>query len=677
MTTTNTRPLAPEDILRIRTIDDAQISPDGRLVAYVVKRSILSDTENRYASDILLVEAGGGTPRHLTAGDSRDGSPRWLPDGNRLVFISDRSGTAQLYLLDLRGGEPRKVTSFGRGVSSPVVSPLGRRVAVLSSEGYGMPDRELDAPGGTIRHVKRLQYRFDEAQYIDDRFGQVWVVDLETGDAARVTGADASAGVPAWSPDGGRIAFASNRQDEANVSFRSQLYVVDAGNALVDGETDDAVAVSGGSAIAAGPAWSPDGTSIAFVGRRPEARAGGNAEVYLTSPDGSGDLRCLTEGIDRSPATGSFSDTWSPRDHTPLIWTPDGGVLFTASDMGRVNIFRAAAGGSGIEKLVEGDRTIGYVSQARDGRLAFAAATFANPCDLYTCAADGGEEQRLTELNGALLGQVAIQQPEYRPFTAFDDRFEVDAWLIRPAGYDPAKRYPLVQIIHGGPHSIFGHTFFFDMQQWAGAGWNVLFVNPRASQGYGEAFATANLGDWGGADWREQEQALDLAIESGGVDAERLAVTGLSYGGFMTNWIVGQTDRYKVAVSENSICNLVSFFTTSDIGWYWLEPEMEKPVWENLGWYMEHSPLHYVREMKTPMLFLQAETDWRCPVEQGEQLYTALRARGVPAEMVRFPGESHVQLSIGKPRTRLVRRQVTMGWLRKYLENGEGAETEQ
>ncbi len=663
------RPLTPDDILHIRTIDDAQISPDGRLVAYVVKRSILTDAENRYASDIWLVETAGGTPRHLTAGDNRDTSPRWLPDGDRLAFISDRGGAPQLYLLDLRGSEPRKVTSFQRGVSSPVVSPLGRRVAVLSSEGHGLIDRELNAPGGVIRHVKRLQYRFDEAGYIDDRFSQVWVVDLETGDAARVTGADASAGIPAWSPDGSRIAFASNRQDEANTMFRSQLYVVDAEQSLKSGETDGATSISEGSAIAAGPAWSPDGTSIAFIGRRPEARAGGNAGIFLARPDETARLRCLTEGFDRSPATGSYSDTWSPRDHTPLLWTADGNsVLFTASDMGRVNVFRSAADGSGVTTAIEGDRTVGYVSQARDGRLAFVAATFTNPCDIHTCAGDGSEEQRLTELNGALLRQIAIQQPEYRPFTSFDDRFEVDAWLIRPAGYDPARRYPLVQIIHGGPHSIFGHTFFFDMQQWAGAGCNVLFVNPRASQGYGDEFATANIGDWGGADWQEQEQALDMAIENGGVDADRLAVTGLSYGGFMTNWIVGQTDRYKVAVSENSICNLVSFFTTSDIGWYWLEPEMEKPVWENMGWYMEHSPLHYVQHMKTPVLFLQAETDWRCPIEQGEQLYTALRARGVPAEMVRFPGESHGQLAQGKPRTRLVRRQVTWDWMKGYLE---------
>jgi dipeptidyl aminopeptidase/acylaminoacyl peptidase len=384
---------------------------------------------------------------------------------------------------------------------------------------------------------------------------------------------------------------------------------------------------------------------------------------------GGQEARQLTGRFDRSPGTGLFSDTWSTLDAPPThFWAPDGErVYFTACDRGRVGLFRTGGPG-GADLVVGGERALAFVSPSAAGdRFAYAAGDFTNPCDLYTCGADGSDERRLTFLNEARLGELAIGPPEPMPFASFDGDFQVDAWLIRPADYEVDQRYPLIQIIHGGPHSIFGHVFFFDMQLWASRGWNVLFINPRASQGYGEAFATGNRGDWGGGDWREQEMALDLAIARGGVDPDRLAVTGLSYGGFMTNWIIGHSTRYRAAVSENGIANLVSFFTTSDIGWYWLEGELRENVWANLDYYMARSPISYVARMQTPTLLLQAESDWRCPIEQGEQLYTALRARGVPCEMVRFPGESHAFLSTGKPEARLQRRRHTLRWFDRYL----------
>jgi len=661
--TTGTRPLVAEDVVRFKIVDDAQISPDGTTVAYVVRHSILD--ENRYASAIYTIATDGGEPRQLTTGETRDSSPRWSPDGRTLAFVSDRNGASQVYLLDMQGGEARQLTTLGRGASSPSWSPDGTKIAFLSSEGYGIDDETRNKPGSFIRHIKRLDYRFNEADYIDDRFSQVWIVDVTYGAPNQLTAGDTSVGAFTWSPDGETVAFTANRIDRSG--FLSQLYVIATGAAGSTGDTDGARRISEASEVAVGPAWSPDGERIAFIGRRPGARAGANGDIYVVAPDGE-ELQSITEGFDRSPATGSFGDTWSPRDHTPLAWSADGsGVTFTASDKGQVNVYRAGTN-SDITKVAGGERSISIVSRSVDGgRLAFVAGSFMNPCDVFTCRADGSDERQLTHVNAELLDELAIQTPEHMLYESFDGEYQLDAWIIRPVGVEAETKAPLVQIIHGGPHSIFGHTFFFDLQLWASQGWNVLFMNPRASQGYGEAFATGALADWGGVDWREQEQALDLAIERGGVDPERLAVTGLSYGGFMTNWIVGHSERYKVAVSENGICNLVSFFTTSDIGWYWLEHEMERTVWDNLDWYMQASPISYVEKMNTPMLLLQAESDYRCPIEQGEQLFTALLARGVPTEMVRFPGESHGQLSAGKPETRLVRRQVTLDWFKRFL----------
>lgn len=661
-----TRALQPEDLFAIAIITDSQISPDGSQIAYSVKRA--RPDENDYSSAIWLAATDGKSePRQITAGSHRDTSPRWSPDGQQLAYLSDRSGATQIYVIDLGGGEPRQVTDLERGVNSLVWSPNGNQIAFTSSQGYGVDDDVRARKGGFIRHLTRLDYRFDVAGYLDERFQHVWIVDVEGGTPRQISAGEQNDLSPSWSPDGSRIAFVSNREGQENPTFRSQLYVIDASAAPTD-DGDGALKVSDGTRAVHEPRWSPGGDSIACVGMREGAPAGGNADIYLLDPSGDNPAKPLTSDWDRSPGTATYSDTWGNGDPATLFWSDAGDALYcTANDQGRVSLFRVTLDGA-VKPIINGDRTIAFTSASESaGLLAYVAGDFTNPCDLYVSALDGSDERRLTALNDDFLSGVAIQQPEHLPFESFDGRFTVDAWLIRPVGYDESENCPLVQIIHGGPHSIFGHVFFFDMQLWASQGWNVLFVNPRATQGYGEEFATCNLGDWGGADWKEQEQALDLAITQGGIDPDRLAVTGLSYGGFMTNWIIGHSNRYTVAVSENSLSNLVSFYTTSDIGWYWLEPEMGPEVWSNLDFYMERSPISYVEQIETPTLLLQAVTDYRCPIEQGEQFYRALLARGVPTEMLRFPGESHGFLRTGTPENRLERRKHTLRWFNEYL----------
>jgi dipeptidyl aminopeptidase/acylaminoacyl peptidase len=666
MAQSNDHQISPGKLLELRIPTYAQISPDGRQIAFAVQEAILDD--NRYRSAIWLVDTETGSSKRFTAGNAQDSDPRWSPDGSTMAFVSDRSGTPQIHLIDRSGGESRQLTSLERGASAPVWSPDGARIAFVSTEGNGVDDAGRTRPGGMIRHITRKRYRFDVTGYIDDRFPHIWYVNVETGEAQQVTTGEFPDSSPAWSPDGNRIAFTSNRENEIPEGHTSQLYLVNVpepGTPLT--ENDGAQKISTGAEMHTSPRWSPGGELIAFIGRRSGARAGANTDIFIVSADGSGSDSRLTAQFDRGVGLGNYSDTFD--SGTPAIfWSSDGNsIRFSANDKGRVGLFETDLNGT-VRQIVGGDRTATQFSQSSDGsHIGFLASTFTDPGNVFTCTGNGDNEQQLTRLNADLLNGMPIQQPEHMPFRSFDDRFEVDAWLIRPAGFDPDKKYPLVQIIHGGPHSVFGHTFFFDMQQWASHGWNVLFMNPRATQSYGEVFANSCIGDWGGADWKEQEQALDLAIERGGVDPNRLAVTGLSYGGFMTCWIVGKTDRYRVAVSENPVINLVSFMFTSDIGWAWLEKEMEKPFWDNLDWYMKASPISYVPEVKTPVLMLQSETDWRCPIEQGEQFYQALQHQGVDTEMVRFPGESHGALRSGKPESRLSRRQHTLRWLQKYL----------
>ncbi len=527
---TATRRLEPDDLLRLGVITDAQIAPDGTQIAYTVKTAHLES--NDYRSAIYLIPTAGGEATQLTDGLARDTLPRWSPDGTEIAFLSDRNGSAQIYILASAGGEVHRLTDLSHGVTGLAWSPRGDRLAATSAAGSDGGDAIVEWPGGPIRHIDRLRYRFDVAGYTDGRSQQVWIVPLH--DAAwQLTRGQGNVEAPAWSPDGTQLAFVTNREDDVDLNFKSHLYTI-----AVPAVPSDATGDDGARALdrtvrnVGGPVWSPDGARIAYVGLRADAPTGGNNSIFTVAAAG-GTPENVTGGWDRSPGLGIFSDTWSAG--AALYWSPDGAaLLFTAPDQGRLSLFRAAGGQ--VETVLGGDRTIGFVSASADGaQLTFVAGTMTNPCDLYTAASDGSGERCLTALNAAVLDGLPVVKPEPLPFTAFDGRFQVDAWLLRPVGYQEGQTYPLVHIIHGGPHSIFGHAFFFDMQLWANRGWNVLFVNPRATQGYGEAFATANLGDWGGADWREQEAALDLAIARGGVDTERLAVTGLSYGGFMTN----------------------------------------------------------------------------------------------------------------------------------------------
>lgn len=661
------RALKTEDLFSIDVITSSQISPDGSKVAYSIKHA--RPDKNDYSSAIWVLNSdGSGDPRQLTAGEHRDTSPRWSPDGLTLAFLSDRTGVNQIYALEISGGEPRQITELERGASSFEWSPGCDEIVFLSSEGNGVDDETRKQEGGFIRHITRLDYRFDVEGYRDGRFEHVWIVNVESGNARQITAGDYNDLMPSWSPDSRSIAFVSNRTGQQNPGFHSQLHIVPA-DATVSDNSDQSTAVDGPYRSASAPTWSPDGKRIAFIGRPDAARAGENSNIFIADLSGEPTVSNLTLDWDRSPGISNYSDTWGSSDPETLIWSPEGDAIYTtANDQARVSIFRISTADGTAERIVDGDRTIGFVTISfKQNKMAFAAGDFTNPCDLYIADLDGKHETRLTEINAEVLSGLAIQQPEHLPFESFDGRFTVDAWLIRPVDYEEGKQYPLVQNIHGGPHSVFGHVFFFDMQLWASQGWNVLFVNPRATQGYGSEFGSANIADWGGADGKEQEQALDLAIERGGVDPERLAVTGLSYGGFMTNWIIGHSKRYKVAVSENSICNFFTFFTTSDIGWYWLEYEMEKPFWDNVDWYTQASPLTYIKDIETPTLFLQAETDYRCPIVEGEQIYNAMLNRGVPTEMVRFPGESHAMLISGTPETRLQRREHTLRWFNEYL----------
>jgi len=649
------RGMVPEDLTRIQFVTDPQISPDGRRIAFVV--TSLSEERDEYLANIWIVDTTGGTPRRFTAGPRRDIEPRWSPDGTRLAFLSERApkDKLQLYVMPADGGEPTKLTALENGVGSLAWSPDGLRLACVSAVGgQREPDSEEDKrKSRPARVITSVKYRFNGEGFTYDRRPHVFVVATDGSAPVQISDGDFIDADPTWSPDGGSIVFTSARHPERDDDDASDLWRVDAKGGIPQRLT----ATTGPVML---PAFSPDGRSIAYLARPAKNAYGRNVRLYSVPSDGAAGATCLTSALDRS--CGAL--------HVRPLWSPDGrSIVVAAEDHGDVGLWRAAASGTEPPaRIVGAVRSINGFSASADGRLlAFAASSPTAPAEIFTCRADGGDERRLSELNRAWTDSVALSAPERFRFTRAG--FELDVWVMRPAGFLAGQRYPTLVNIHGGPHAQYGHNFFDEFQVYAGAGYAVVYANPRGSQGYGEAFTQAVVGDWGGGDYADVMGALDEAMARYPfIDPDRLGVLGGSYGGFLTSWIVGHSKRFKAACSERAVNCQYTMFGTSDIGHSFNVVELGGPMpWEDMARYIERSPLTYAKDVVTPLLIIHSEDDLRCPIEQGEQLFVALKKLRREVRFIRFPGENHEMSRSGKPRHRLERFRHILDWFGAYL----------
>lgn len=669
------RRFAVEDMLRWKVAGAPDLSPDGSWV--VCPLTVADETTNGYETQLWLVAASstaGATtppaPRRLTTARSRDAGPRWSPDGSRIAFVSDRGGTKQIWVIPVDGGEARPLTSGSLSPADLAWSPDSKWVAFV-----GKPE-PADPPSGTgrrepsdVRVISRLHYKQDGEGFWDGRWRQVFIAPASGGAVRQVTQGDYDHLTPAWSPDGVFLAYTGNASPDADLVEAADVWIVPA----TDG-TAVPRRLTRTVGPAESPAWSPDGTQVAYIGHDNEFGGATLPQIWVV-PAGGGEPTCVTRGYEGSIGRHMSGDVRSLPGSGGLTWAPDGTRLyFLTTERGTGQVASVAVPDGTIRLETRGDHDL--VGCALDRTARRAACVECDPLTPGEIAVaelgPGGPAtfRRLSAWNTPLVETLDLVRPE---------RFEyktpsgdvVDGWVMKPAHAGTGRRLPAVLEIHGGPHSAYGHTFSNQFQLLCAAGYGVVFTNPRGSHGYGQKFLAATHHDWGGGDYQDLMGALDraLAIHEW-IDPERLGVAGGSYGGYMTNWIVGHTPRFRAAVTLRSTCNRYNHWGTGDIAYQGARWEWPGAPWESPDFYLARSPITYVRHIKTPLLILHGENDLRCSIEQAEQLFVALKRQGTPVLFVRFPGESHGMSSAGQPRHRLEEMRHLLGWLTVHLDGG-------
>ncbi len=656
------RTITNDDLFALRVIGEFQVSPDGSRAVFVITRT--ETEQDRTVSNLWLVETAGGVPRQLTTADANDSAPRWSPDGRTVAFVSDREERKELWLIPADFGEARRLTHGSSDVSQPAWSPGGERLVYVTKTDRPASDDPTHAPkeGSDVRVITQLGYKMDGEGFWDGRYKHLFTVPTASGAATQLTDGPWNDAQPTWSPDGARIAFVSRRTPDREWTNVSDLYTIPADGGDVTQLTKSAGPV-------AAPAWSPDGTRIAFVGHDQPPETGPTTQdwVWIVPADG-GTPTALTRDYDRSATGGVMSDLGAGNGQYPIQWTPDGtGILFVTEDHGTAMVARVAmTGGVGI--VLGGDRNcVGF--HAANTTLVAVVSSMTLPGDLFVANLDGTHERRLTDINKEALAGVILPEPE-RVSVPIGEGIAMDGWILHPPDFDASRQYPLILDIHGGPRGQYGASFMHSFHRYAAEGYVVAYFNPRGSTGYGQAFTSALTGNWGEVDVHDVMAGLAYVLQRPYLSAERVGITGGSYGGYLMNFLIGAyPDRWKAGVTERSTLSRISSYGTSDMIWRSLDWEFKGPYWENRDSYWDRSPIAHVEKITTPLLIIHSENDHRCTISEAEQLFTVLRRLRRDVAFVRFPNESHGLSRSGKPAHRRERLERIIGWFDKYLKS--------
>mgnify|MGYP005725219543 CR=1 FL=1 len=658
-----------EDYYAIERVSSPAISPDGKRVAYVKTRIL--EAENRRRSEIWLAPVDGShSPIRLTTPAFNAVNPRWSPDGVLLAFESTRKvdGSAEQsktkYWFLKMDGTPGEAYQIPGLEGAPIFSPDNKWIAFTKrlepQRAFPKTEREkLLASRFEGRIYDWMNFRFDRRGYLNDPRDpdatpslEVFLLPRAGGEARRLTEMGVDVRGVTWQPSSTALAFTADVYQRDELSYeRADLWMVDI-NGKVHRLTEDAYHYFN-------PAWSPDGTAIAVLGYESlneiiarKQNYGSPTDVFWLSAGGGG--------------PDNMTADWDLIPSNP-VWRSDGRqILFSAVTKGNRHLFSVPTGGGEIQQLTEGERWLSDFSFASEyPRMAYQATTPESPGEIKSANLDGSFEAKITNNNAEFLGNREIGKVRQIEFKSKDGT-KIQGWLHFPPDYSQlGGPYPMILQIHGGPHGAYGNNFNFQRHLYAASGYVILYINPRASVGYGEKFRWATWGGWGKLDYEDLMAGVDHVLKSYPVDANRLGVTGYSYGGFMTNWIITQTRRFKAAVAGASISNWISDYGVADIP-RTKESEFFGPPWEKQGreLLLKYSPIIYAGNVATPTLFIHGEADLRVPIEEAEQMYVALKKNRVPARFVRYPDMYHGGWT---PWNMVHRYDQELKWWRKYI----------
>lgn len=675
------RLITVDDLYKMKFVSRPRIAPDGQRVAFVV--TTIDEKKHEYRSAIWVAPTDGGEARRFTAGLANTSSPAWSPDGRYLAFVSEREGELadkegkdakklgkgkpQIWLLPMDGGEARQLTFMEHGASSPIWSPDGKSVLFSAEVGPADEETEDGKPLPKVHVIDRLWYRIDGAGFIYQRRTHLFLLDVNGGEPQQLTDGDWDESDAAWSPDGTQIAFASNHAEDRWRILGADIYTL----AVKDGKAGEERCLTDSTLGCSSPSWSPDGKTIAFLAAT-KVHSGGHTYLYSIAADANKQAAtCLSRDFEGTCMDWTNSDIGDEHLLPAPAWSPDGTTLYVlASQRGASRLFAIPARGVGKQPptLTPGNVHVrDYSIDAAKNKVALLIGDPTRPQEIFICSTSSDSEtKRITNFNGELFDELTLATPEYMPYKGADG-WDIDGWILKPHDFDPAKKYPLVLEIHGGPQTQYGYGFFHEMQLLVAEGYVVLYTNPRGSCGYGYDFSFSVNGAWGEKDSIDVMNGVDALLQRGYIDEQRMGVTGGSYGGFMTNWLIGHNDRFKVAVTDRSVVNLASMFGSGDVGWDLGYDNLDTTPWESLDKYMHMSPIHYVKDIHTPLLIIHSDSDLRCPIEQAEQLFTSLKWLGREVCLVRFDGQSHGLSRGGHPHSRLERLRHIQSWFAKYL----------